>query len=499
MRRSLQRLSVGLSRINPTYKPFPARPIPQPQSTTARDPLNNEELLKKHTPDDGIWDADKVVEYNKKYGITPWSMASLPSTYISHGEGVYLFGKDGKKILDFNAQAMCANLGHTIPEEILDAINKQLKETPMVYCTDFNTEIRARFTALLSDILPGDLEGFFFTAGGAEANESAVRMARLYSGKHKILTRHRSYHGGTATTLQMTGDARKHFVGSGQAGIVHFFDPFPYSFKFGETEEENCTRNLEYLRETIEMEGPQTIAAIQLEPVTGTNGVLIPPKGYLEGVRALCDEYDLLMICDEVMAGFGRTGKWFSFEHTTPCIVPDIVTGAKGINAAVLPLGMVAVRAKLRDHFYNNNVGTGSTYNSHPVTMASGYAAVRYMLKHNMVERVALLESVVQKEMAKLADKHPCVKQCRSRGLFGVIEFQRTSAGEPFGRYTEPMHPAIGAFKSRLLELGLFTFFRPTGIMHVNPPYIITEAQIKEAYAMIDQAVTEVLDPLFEG
>jgi taurine--2-oxoglutarate transaminase len=210
--------------------------------------------------------------------------------------------------------------------------------------------------------------------------------------------------------MAMTGDPRRWGSEPGMPGVVHIMDPYPYSFSWGATEEEIAQKNLTYLREVIQYEGPNNVAAIFLETVTGTNGVLKAPKGYLEGVRALCDEYGILMCADEVMAGFGRTGKWFGFMHTTPTVIPDIVTMAKGINGAYVPLGCVASRDHVADFFRKNPIGIGSTYNSHPVGLASAYAALQLMLKEKVVEHAKEMEPVMQKEMEKLAASHPSVK-----------------------------------------------------------------------------------------
>ena len=276
---------------------------------------------------------------------------------VDKGEGCYFYDVEGRKYLDFNSQAMCSNLGHTVPQPVIDEINNQLKTIAYVYPCAAVTPIKAKLSALLADLLPGDLNHFYFTTGGAESNETAMRMVRLKTGRQKILARYRSYHGGTLATMGLTGDPRRWYAEPTTSGVVHFLDPQPYSVSWGASEEEVCTRSLQQLREVLMYEGPQNVAAIFLESVTGTNGILIPPKGYLEGVRAICDEHGILMVCDEVMNGFGRTGALFGFMNTTPMVIPDIVTMAKGINGAFVPLGAVACRDHVAQHFMKNPIG----------------------------------------------------------------------------------------------------------------------------------------------
>lgn len=259
--------------------------------------------------------------------------------------------------MDFNSQAMCSNLGHTVPPEVIEEINNQLKSIAYAYPCATVTPIKAKLSALLADIFPGDLNHFYYTTGGAESNETAMRMARLYTGRHKIFARYRSYHGGTLATMGLTGDPRRWYAEPTTSGVVHFLDPQPYSLSWGESEEQVCKRSLQQLREVLMYEGPHNVAAIFMESVTGTNGILIPPKGYLEGVRAICDEFGILMVCDEVMNGFGRTGTMFGFMNSSPMVIPDIVTMAKGINGAFVPLGAVACRDHVAQHFMKNPIG----------------------------------------------------------------------------------------------------------------------------------------------
>jgi len=253
---------------------------------------------------------------------------------------------------------------------------------------------------------------------------------------------------------------------------------------------------LQYLRETIQYEGPKNIAAVFVESVTGTNGVLIPPKGYLESLRNICSEHGILLVSDEVMNGFGRTGKMFGFMHTDPVIVPDIVTMAKGINSAYVPLGAVACRDSIAAHFKANPISIGSTYNSHPIGLASSYAVLKYMLKNDVLGHVTKMAPLLKKLQAELKERHPTVKECRSVGLFGMIDLQKNSKGEPYVQYNGPAHPAINQFKSDLIANGLFTLLRWSSFFTI-PPLIVNEKELKEGFEIIDKALT-TLDKTFE-
>jgi len=444
------------------------------------------------------WTPDEILSATRKHTLFSWGASdAIVPIQVKKGEGVYFYDTNGKKYLDFNSQAMCSNLGHTVPPSVVAAINKQLNEIAYSYPCQTVVPVKAKLSSLLADLLPGDLNTFFFTAGGAESNETAIRMARKFTGRHKIIARYRSYHGGTVGTMSLTGDPRRWNVEpASMPGVIHVMDPNPYSFSFGKSEEEITKNNLTYLREVIEYEGPNNIAAMFLESVTGTNGVLKPPKGYLEGVRALCDQHGILMCVDEVMAGFGRTGKWFGFMHSSPVIIPDIVTMAKGINGAFVPLGAVGCRDHVADFFRKNPIGIGTTYNAHPIGLASSYAVLLHMLENNVVEHAEQMQPVMQQEMEKLAKKHRSVKQWRNLGLFGVLDLQKNSAGEPITPYNGTPHPVMAKFRSCLLDNGLFTLQRWHNVF-CNPPLIITEPQIKEGFSILDKGLN-LVDEVFD-
>lgn len=437
--------------------------------------------------------SQEMIQQCKQHTLYTWAATGgvnpLP---IARAEGVYLYTPEGKRILDFNSQLMSVNIGHSHPK-VIAAMKKQLDQ--LIYAFPGSaTEVRARVSKRLASLLPGDINTFFFTLGGAEANENAIRAARLYTGRQKILSRYRSYHGGTNACLQLTGDPRRWPNEPGGPGFIRVMDPRPYTYAFGATEEEITANNLRYLEEVIQYEGPEQIAAMFIETVTGTNGILPPPKGYLQGLRTLLDRYGILLVCDEVMCGFGRTGKMFGFEHGD--IVPDIVTMAKGLTSSYIPLGAMGLRDKIADHFRDNVFWGGLTYNSHPLALATAEAVLDVMQEERLVENAATLQGVMREEMDRLQSKHPSVKEGRCIGLFGMIDLQKNAAGEPAAPYNGTS-PAMGELSKAFREKGLFTFVR-WGSFMCNPPLCITEQQLREGFAIVDEAL-EVTDRAFEG
>jgi len=432
--------------------------------------------------------SEEIVRLCKEHTLYTWSASqNVKPLPIERAEGIYFWTPEGKRYIDFNSQLMSVNIGHGHPR-VRDAIKRQADEL-LFAMPGSATKVRARVGKLLADITPDPINTFFFTLGGAEANENAIRAARLFTGRHKILSRYRSYHGATNATMQLTGDPRRWGNEPGMPGVVRFFDPSPYRFSFGATPEERSRASLTYLEELIMYEGAHTIAAIFVETVTGTNGILAPPPGYLEGIRALCDEHGIVMVCDEVMAGFGRTGKLYAFEHYG--VVPDIVTCAKGLTSSYLPLGAMGVSDAIAEHFRTNTFWGGLTYNAHPMLLACAEANIAVLLEEGMIENAARLEAVVREEMDRLKARHPSVKEGRCIGLFGMIDLQRDAQGTPMAPYNGTS-PGMEALKQAFDERGLFTFVRWGGFM-CNPPLCITEDQLREAYAIID-ACLEVTD-----
>jgi taurine--2-oxoglutarate transaminase len=354
------------------------------------------------------------------------------------------------------------------------------------------TKPRAALGRLLTEVVPQGLTKFLYTLGGADANENAVKLARAYTGKHKILTRYRSYHGASYGAIALTGDPRRYaWEPSVMPGVVHFLDPYKYRSTFHRvnrdiSDEEFCTDYLNHLEEVILSEGPQTIAAVMIEPVTGTNGILIPPQGYIQGVRGLCDKYNILLIADEVMSGFGRTGEWFAVNHWN--VIPDIMTMAKGITSGYAPLGAVAMKPEIAATFNDRVFEGGLTFNGHPISLAAAIANINVMQSDNLIEKAKITGQVMAEMMAELVDRHPSVGEVRSIGLFGAIELVKNRETR------EPVCPFAGssaemvALKKNLLEKGLFLYTH-WNLLLVIPPLIITDDQLAEGFSIIDKSL----------
>ena len=426
---------------------------------------------------------EQMVALSREHTIFEWSAQSkVDPIPVARAKGIYFWTPEGKRYIDFNSQLMCVNIGHG-DERVIRAIQEQA--AVLAYANPFMaTEPRARLGAKLAEICPGDIDAFFFTNGGAEANENAIKIARWYTGRHKILAFYRSYHGGTAGSISLTGDPRRWAAEPGIPGIVHVLNPY-HGIQRGW---DDSSVALAYLEEMMQLEGPNTIAGFILEPVVGTNGILVPPEGYLQGVRALCDKHGIVMIADEVMAGFGRTGRWFSIDHWD--IVPDVMTMAKGLTSAYVQLGAVGMRRKIADHFRENVFYGGLTYNSHTLACAAALATLAVYEEDNLIERAAQTGVLMKSLLADLAARHPSVGAVRSIGLFGIVELVRNrrtmTPMAPFNG-TSPEMQALGKF---FRAEGLYTFVR-WNTFFTNPPLCITEAELREAFAIIDRGLSE--------
>ena len=424
---------------------------------------------------------DEIVALSKRHTIFEWSVqGAVDPIPVAGAKGAYFWTPEGKRFLDFNSQLMCVNIGHG-DERVIRAIQQQAAVLP--YANPFMaTEPRARLGAKLAEIAPGDIDCFFFTNGGAEANENAIKIARWVTGRHKILARYRSYHGATAGAISLTGDPRRWAAEPGMPGIVRVLDPYHGIERGWDSAEES----LRYLEEVIQLEGAQTIAAFIIEPVTGTNGILIPPDGYLQGVRALCDKFGILLIADEVMSGFGRTGEWFAVDHWG--VVPDLLTMAKGLTSAYVQLGAVGLRRPVADHFKDKVFAGGLTYNSHTLACAAALATLAVYEDDGLIERARQMGALMAEHHRDLAERHPSVGAVRSIGLFGLIELVRNRATrQPLAPFngTSPEMAAIGKF---FREQGLYTFVR-WNYFFTNPPLCITEDELREGFAIIDRAL----------
>jgi len=422
----------------------------------------------------------EIVALAKKHTIFEWSpQGTFDPLPVARARGVYFWTPGGKRYLDFNSQLMCVNIGHG-DERVVNAIAAQAAQ--LLYANPFlATEPRARLGAKLAELCPGDIDVFFFTNAGAEANENAFKIARAFTGRQKILARYRSYHGATAAAISATGDPRR-WSQPPMAGVVHVLDPYHGIQRGWESVEES----LAYLEEVVQLEGPHTIAAFILEPVTGTNGILIPPDGYLQGVRTLCDRYGILMIADEVMSGFGRTGAWFAVNHWN--VVPDIITMAKGLTSAYVQLGAVGMKRRIADHFTNSPFPSGLTYNSHTLGCAAALAAIAVIEEDGLVERARQTGRLMADLLTDLAVRHPSVGAVRSIGLFGIVELVRNrTTMEPMAPFNGTS-PEMAALSQFFRDEGLYTIVR-WNYFFTNPPLPITEAELREGFAIIDRAL----------
>jgi taurine--2-oxoglutarate transaminase len=429
--------------------------------------------------------SQEIVRLSRAHTLFSWSVqGAVDPIAIDRAEGVYLYTPEGQRILDFNSQLMSVNIGHG-DRRVIDAITAQAMKLQYVQPA-FATEIRARLGAKLAEILPGDLNKVFFTLGGAEAIENAIKLARHYTGRYKLLARYRSYHGATFGAMTLTGDYRRWANEPGLVGVVRY----PDTHRWGEKEPRPVAESLQGLEDVIKYEGAHTIAAIFLETIVGTNGILIPPDGYLAGVRELCDRYGILMVCDEVMAGFGRTGRWFAVDHWN--VVPDLMTMAKGLTSSYLPLGAVAMRDHIAAALDTKMFYGGLTYSSHPVSLAASLATIGVYEEDDLIGNAARLGVSMRRHHEALAAKHPSVGAHRSIGLFGILDLVRSQDPwtpiTPFNGTSDEMK-AIGKF---FRDNGLYTMIANNSI-HTNPPLCITEEQLAEGFAIIDRAL-EIAD-----
>ncbi|GAB4434012.1 MAG: aspartate aminotransferase family protein [Anaerolineales bacterium] len=444
---------------------------------------------------------DEILSLSKEHVFYTWSaQARVNPIPVKRAKGVYFWDIHDKRYLDFNSMTMCVNVGHG-EARIIRAMQEQVAELPYA-APGMTTKIRALASKAVAEITPHQaLTKVLFTLGGADSNENAIKLARGYTGRHKILTRYRSYHGATMGAMAATGDPRRQmWEPLTMPGVVHFLDPYRYRSTFHRTnpeisEAEFTKDYLNHLEEIIQYEGPETIAAVLMESVTGTNGIIIPPEGYMQGVRALCDKYGIVMIADEVMAGFGRTGKWFAVEHWD--VVPDIMTMAKGLTSAYAPLGAVAMRPEIAAAFDERVFESGLTYTSHPVSLAAAVANIRVMKEDKIVERVAGLGPVLKRMLSDLGESHPSVGDVRSIGLFGILELVKNrKTKEPMSPWNSSS-PEMIALRKFCLDNGLFLYTHWHTVL-IIPPLIITEAQLQEGMDVLDKAL-EITDRAVTG
>ena len=428
-----------------------------------------------------------------------WSAQGLIDPLpIASAQGSYFTDYSGKRYLDFSSQLVNVNIGYQHPK-LVAAIQEQAGRLTTI-APGFANDARSEAARLVAELAPGDLDKVFFTNAGAEAIENALRLARLHTGRQKVMAAYRSYHGATAGAIAVTGDPRRWASEPSTPGVVRYWGPYLYRSAFhSQTEEEESARALQHLRDLVMVEGPQTIAAILLETVVGTNGVLVPPAGYLQGVRDLCDEHGIVMIADEVMAGFGRCGEWFGIDHWG--VTPDLITFAKGVNSGYVPLGGVVISRAIADTFDQRVYPGGLTYSGHPLACASAVASINIFKEEGIIEHARSLgEDVIGPALRGLAERHPSVGEVRGLGVFWALELVRDRhTREPLvpfnaaGADAKPMNDFAAACKAR--GLWPFTHFNRT---HVVPPCTTTADEVREGLAVLDEALT-VADGFYTG
>ncbi|MCG3141754.1 MAG: Putrescine--pyruvate aminotransferase [Anaerolineae bacterium] len=434
----------------------------------------------------------EIIRRNKEYTLFEWSaQAAYNPIPMAHAKGVYFWDTDGKRYIDMNSQLMSVNIGHG-DERVIKAIQDQAAK--LTYASPYMaTDVRGELGEALAEITPKRLKKSFFTLGGAESNENAIKIARMVTGKHKIIARYRSYHGGTAGAMTLTGDPRRWPAEPGIPGVVRVMDPYRYRCRWCEGADACNLNCLNHVEDTIQFEGAQNIAAIIMEPVTGTNGIIIPPDGYMQGIRQLCDKYNILFIADEVMSGFGRTGEWFAVDHWG--VEPDIMSVAKGLTSSYLPLGATIVSEEVASYFDEKVLYAGLTYGGHAMGCAAALACLNVYKQDNLIERAREMGKYLGEWHEKLKAKHPSVGDVRYIGLFSIIEVVKNRATRepmaPFNAKASEMG-AMGVINKFFRDNGLYTFVRWNNIL-VNPPLIITKQELDEGMEIIDRAL-EIAD-----
>jgi taurine--2-oxoglutarate transaminase len=430
----------------------------------------------------------QVVADAKQYVLHSWSVqdavAPIP---VAGGEGRYFWDYDGKRYLDFASQLVNVSIGHQHPK-VVAAIKDQAEKL----CTigpPMATEPRSTLARMLAEVTPGDLQMSFFTNGGAEANENAIKLARWYTGRHKVIARYRSYHGATAGAITLTGDPRRWPAEPGVPGVVRMLDPYTYRCPAGHPDPCPVCTGAPHLEEILQYEGAHTVAAVILEPVVGTNGIIVPPDGYLQAIREVCDRHGIVLIADEVMAGFGRTGKWFGVENWN--VVPDILTVAKGINSGYVPLGAMVVRKPIAEWVRDKYFAGGLTYSGHPLACASAIASIEAFKEEGIVENAAEMGGVFAEQLSDLQEKHPSIGEVRGLGCFWGIELvtnrQTREPLVPFNAAGEAFAP-VARLSKAALERGLYLMTHWNVVM-VCPPLTITRDEIEEGIAILDGAL----------
>ena len=428
---------------------------------------------------------ERIVAEDRDYLIHSWSVQSAISPLpVAGAEGRHFWDYDGNRYLDFASQLVNVSIGHQHPK-VVAAIKEQADRL----CTigpPMAVDVRSELARLMAEVTPGDLRYSFFTNGGAEANENAIKLARWVTGRQKVIARYRSYHGATAGAITLTGDPRRWPAEPGIPGVVRMFDPYTYRCSAGHPDPCPVCTGAPHLEEILQYEGADTVAAVILETVTGTNGIIVPPDGYLQSIREVCDRHGILLICDEVMAGFGRTGRWFACEHWD--VVPDIITTAKGINSGYVPLGAMTVRPWVYERIKDGFFAGGLTYSGHPLACASAVASIEAFREEGIVENAATHGSYLADALPALSERHPSIGEVRGLGLFWGLELVRDRETReplaPFNGSSEAMQRLTKA----ALERGLYLFVH-WNVVVVCPPLTITREELDEGLAVLDEVL----------
>ncbi|MHB8063182.1 MAG: aminotransferase class III-fold pyridoxal phosphate-dependent enzyme [Ruminiclostridium sp.] len=432
----------------------------------------------------------EICETSKKYNLHSWSaQGGLEPKVMVKGEGIYFWDGEGKRYYDMSSQLVNLNIGYG-NKKVIKAIKDQA-ETLAFAAPSFAIDVRSQLAKMVVELAPDNMEKVFFTLGGADANENAIKIAKMVTGRNKIFSRYRSYHGSTYGAANLTGEPRRYTCEPGIPGFVKFFDPYIYrsSVQF-ESEQAATNYYLVQLREQIIYEGRQSVAAIFLETVTGSNGIIIPPKGYLKGIRDICDEFGILMVCDEVMTGWGRTGEWFAVNNFD--VKPDIITFAKGITCGYAPIGGVIVSKEIADFFNDNFLSCGLTYSAHPLGCAAGIATIEYYKEKGLINQSKDRGILLGKLLEDIKEKHSCVGDVRYIGLFSAIELVKNKqTKEPLVEYGQDPERIMKKIIGMLGVKGFYTYSHENCLI-IAPPLIITDLELESAMNIMDEVLCEV-------
>jgi taurine---2-oxoglutarate transaminase len=433
--------------------------------------------------------AEQVREDDRRYVLHSWSVQSkIDPLPVAGGEGCWFWDYDGKRYLDFSSQLMNLNIGHQHPR-VVAAVKEQADRLCTIGPPVANDK-RGELARLIAEVTPGNLTMSFFTNGGAEANENAIKLARWYTGRQKVIARYRSYHGATGGAITLTGDPRRWAAEPGIPGVVRMLDPYTYRCPAGHPDPCPVCSGAPHLEEILQYEGPETVAAVIMETVVGTNGLIVPPDGYLRSIRDVCDRHGIVLVFDEVMAGFGRTGRWFACEHWD--VVPDILTVAKGINSGYVPLGAMVISEPIAEWVRDKPFQGGLTYSGHPLACAAGVASIQAFREEEIVENAAAMGDVLAEELPRLQERHPSIGDIRGLGLFWGLELVKDRATReplvPFNAGGDDAKPVLQMQKAAL-ERGLSIFVH-WNVVLIVPPLVISREELGEGLGILDDVLS---------